>query len=184
MRRVSHLLLTVTMVVVGITLAGCPEEDGKGGLGGSWITQFSEPRQDFTFSMNEIYKFFDDGKAAWMMGYAWSGSGWSAEMRWWMIGSYSTADGVVTISFSDTQCEEVAAKRIIRGAVPEDADVDLDLIFSEMTDWFYAVPLSMVTGPYGVKEDTLTFTGFLSNRYSRFDDDFDYTNPDSNSCAP
>jgi len=54
-------------------------------------------------------------------------------------------------------------------------------MFAEMADTLSSLPLDTLPLPYSVDGDTLILSGFIA--FSRFDDGFDYSNPDSNSCA-
>ncbi|MCX5771673.1 MAG: hypothetical protein NTZ09_15580 [Candidatus Hydrogenedentes bacterium] len=178
MRKVSHVLLAVTIAAVGMTLTGCPE---KSGLVGSWILQLPPETSDgVTLTMQQIYKFFDDGQAAVVSGFVFSGNGWSAEMRLWVIGTYSAADGTLTISLTGTQCDAVAAKLIVTGAIPEEFAQEVNDMFADMVADLDTPPDDVQSIPYTVDGDTLILTIIA---FSRFDDNFDYANPNATGCT-
>lgn len=174
MRRISRILMAVTIAAGVIGLTGCPEENGGGNGLTCWMQQTSQVEDGVTITDASIYKFYDDGRVTFVVESTFSATEWSAQLRAWVTGTYAIADGNMTLDFGQAACEEVAAKICSRGSYSLSRARDLtDEIFQMQQTVFLLTQQSMVL-PYSVEGNIMHLDGVA---YAPFQDNYSYVDP-------
>ncbi|HUW61794.1 MAG TPA: hypothetical protein VMZ06_12405 [Candidatus Bathyarchaeia archaeon] len=179
MRNVGRVWLVAMIAAFGVILTGCPEEDDGGE--DSWIRQTSYSEQGITVTDASIYKFYDDGRVTFALECTFSATDWSAQLRAWLTGTYTTAEGNRFLAFNQAACQDLAAKIMTRGTLSEQETENLAETLYGLQMILYLLtqqPPSSVS--YSVEGDTMYLGGSLP--YNRFDDSFNYADPTWISC--
>jgi hypothetical protein len=178
MSNLSRILMVVTIASVGVILAGCPEKNGDGE--DTWIRQNAYSENGIASTDATIYKLYEDGRVTFVAECTFSATGWSAQLRAWVSGTYTISDGNISLSFEQAACQDLAAKIITRGNLSGGYAEYLGETLFDLQQIVYLLtqqPLAPV--PYSVDGNTM-YLG--TDPYSRFEDSFDYTAPTWISC--
>jgi len=180
MRKITDILLAVTIAAFGVVLTGCPED---GNDEEAWILDAGTRN---THGIDEtralIMKFYDDGRFTLVIEELLSGTGWSSQMRSWASGTYTISGGNITLSSAATACQDVAAKMVIQGIVdPAEAETLTETFFRMQSAVFGTVQQQPETWSYtySVAGDTMYLD---TDAWSRYDDSYDYAAPTWTSC--
>ncbi|HUW61012.1 MAG TPA: hypothetical protein VMZ06_08400 [Candidatus Bathyarchaeia archaeon] len=179
MRKITDILLVVTIAAVGVVLTGCPED---GNDEEAWILEMGTTVvQGVDVTVAQIMKFYDDGRFTIVVDYLLSGTGWSGQMRGWVSGTYTISGGNITLSYAATACQDVAAKMVIQGIILNSAEADTlaDMFYTAQFHVYTTAQQQPNTMSYSVAGDTMYLD---TTALSRYDDSYDYADPTWTSC--